>query len=366
MCNACNGLFGFIGEIFGWILWLFYSIFKNYGLAIILFAIVTRLLLFPLTIKQQKSQAAQSRLQPKLQQLQNQYGNDKEGYNQAVQELYTKEGVSPGAGCMPMLIQMPLLFGLYEAIRKPLSCVLHLNKTFIAELLAKFNITATDAYGEIKLIEKLRGFNVDSIAAASGNASGSASGNAIANIISSSNFTSAELAEIEKITECGDSFRFLCFDLLETPSLSPITIAVLMSAIVLITSIGSTFLINKINKVQPSSAGGCNPNIMTYGMAAMSTWFSFMVPVALALYWVTGNFISPLQSWVVNKFFGKQTLNAKAEAQRIAMIRIDEQKVIDSINEKKGKIILKPDFPKEKFEGLGIQGGSASNKKKKK
>ena len=51
MCNACNGLFSFIGEIFGWILWLFYSIFKNYGLAIILFAIVTRLLLFPLTIK---------------------------------------------------------------------------------------------------------------------------------------------------------------------------------------------------------------------------------------------------------------------------------------------------------------------------
>lgn len=365
MCGACNELFSLIGQLFGWILWFFYSVFKNYGVAIILFAIVTRLLLFPLNIKQQKSQAAQSRLQPKLQQLQNQYGNDREGYNQAVQELYAKEGVSPGAGCMPMLIQMPLLFGLYEAIRKPLSCMLHLKNDVIIKLLKSFKISTTEAYSEIKLIEKLRGFNVDSVAAAASGDAASASGNEVLNTIINGNFSAAELADIDRIAECGDSFKFLCFDLLETPSLSPITIAVLMSVIVFITSVGSMYITNKINKIQTSSTGGCNTNIMSYGMAAMSTWFSFMVPVALALYWVTGNLISPIQTWISNKYFGKNVLNAKAEAQRIAMIKIDEQKIIDEVNAKKGQIILKPDFPKEKFEGLGIQGGSNSNKKKK-
>lgn len=367
MCSSCSQLYDFFGKIFGWILLFFYNIFNNYGLAIIFFAITARILLYPLTIKQQKSQAAQARLQPKIQQLQAQYGNNKEGYNQAVQELYEKEGVNPGAGCLPLLIQFPLLFGLYEAIRNPLTCMLHLSDKLVNNLSTAFGFEAKDAYRETKIIEKLRGIDIGNIIASSGNASGSASGNVIEKL-STLNLSSADIGDIGKIIDFSKGFRFLGFDLLQTPSLSPINLGVIVSLIVFITSVGSMHLTNRITNTNKNSnaAAGCSTSMMSYGMAAMSTWFSFMVPVALAVYWITGSCIAPVQSWITNKFFGAQTMNAKAEAQRVAMLKIDEQKVIDSINDKKGKLILKPDYSEDKFEGVGIQGGSSGNKKKKK
>lgn len=358
MCSGCSEIFSFIGNIFGWVIYFFYSIFKNYGVSIILFSIFTRILLFPLNIKQQKSTAAQSRLQPKLKQLQAQYGNDRDGYNRAVQELYTKEGVSPSAGCLPMLIQMPLLFGLYEAIRNPLSCVLHLPDKVITSLYQTFNIDVTTGYAEINIIRNIG----ETIKTASGNASGSASAAAIMEKLNGT----IGPDYIKQIEECSNSFRFLGLDLLGTPSLNPINILIIFSILVFVTSVLSMQITNKINKVSNQSAGGCSPNVMTYGMAAMSTWFSFMVPAALALYWITGSCIAPVQSWIIKKYFGTQVLNAKAEAQRVAMIKQDEQKIIDEINAKKGKIIIKPEYPKDKFEGIGIQGGSNKNKKNKK
>jgi len=185
MCGSC-GVYDLLGSLFGYLVQIFYLIFKNFGVAIIFFTIVTRLMMFPLTIKQQKTMAAQQRLQPKLNELKVRYGRNQEAYNQAVQELYQKEGVSMSGGCLPMLIQFPLFFGMYAAIRQPLTNVLHIGKDMVSALCSAFGIAndTSNYYSEITLIEKIRSYSengffsiaatTDSAAAASATVNNSA------------------------------------------------------------------------------------------------------------------------------------------------------------------------------------------------
>ena len=89
----------------------------SYGLAIILMTILIKLLLWPLTAKQLASTRAMSRIQPKLKELQVRYKNDKNMLNQKMSELYQREGVNPLAGCLPLIIQMPIMIGIFYGIR---------------------------------------------------------------------------------------------------------------------------------------------------------------------------------------------------------------------------------------------------------
>ena len=86
------------------------KIVGNYGWSIVVFTLVIRLVLLPLDIKSKKSMRAISKIQPKLQALQKKYANDKDKLNQKTMELYRKEHVSPTAGCLPMLISLPILW----------------------------------------------------------------------------------------------------------------------------------------------------------------------------------------------------------------------------------------------------------------
>lgn len=94
-------IFGWIGSIFGWVLWGAFSLVHDYGLAIIIFTVVLKLILFPVSIKQQKSMAANARLSGKQQELQKKYGNDKAKLNEEMSKLYEREGVSPMAAALP-------------------------------------------------------------------------------------------------------------------------------------------------------------------------------------------------------------------------------------------------------------------------
>ncbi|MBR1750754.1 MAG: membrane protein insertase YidC [Ruminococcus sp.] len=123
-----SAIFGVIAIPLGWIMKACYLLVKNYGIALILFTILIRLLLLPLNIKQQKSTARMSKLQPQLQKLQKKYANNKEKYQEEMMNLYAKEGASPTAGCMPMLITMLVLFALIEVVYNPLYYVTNVNR----------------------------------------------------------------------------------------------------------------------------------------------------------------------------------------------------------------------------------------------
>ena len=123
----------FFGSFLGYLLWIFYQIFKNYGVAIILFTVVLKIVMFPFSINQQKSMAANTKLSAKQKELQKKYGNDRIKMNEEMQKLYEKEGYNPASGCLPMLIPFPIMIGLYYTVINPLSNALHLGKEAVTQ-----------------------------------------------------------------------------------------------------------------------------------------------------------------------------------------------------------------------------------------
>lgn len=319
-----DAIFNFIGEIFGYVLMFFNDIFGNFGVAIIVFTIFTRLLMFPLTINQQKSMAGMQRLQPKMKELQEKYGNNREKYNEEVQKLYEREGQSPAGGCLPMAIQLPIFYGLYRAICMPITCTLHLNITegTLATAVARikslsdvYTSTTSSYYSQINVIEAVR--NIGGNYAHYG-------------------FTAAEAEALAPIYEMSKGFNFLGIDLLSIAKFwNP---AIILTFVVFIASAGGMFLSNKINgNVQAAAQpNGCSPNMMGVSMGLMSAWISLSVPSAMALYWSCSSMIAPLQSWVVHKYYNAAILNAKAEAKRLARIKLQEEEVIKAVGASKG------------------------------
>ena len=117
-------LFGIlIVRPFGLLLQWLYSIVQNYGIAVILFALLVKLVCIPLTIKSKKSMLAMSAMNAELQQLQKKYANNRVKLNEEMQKLYEKHGVSPMSGCLPNLIPLPIMMGLYYAVQQPLQYI---------------------------------------------------------------------------------------------------------------------------------------------------------------------------------------------------------------------------------------------------
>lgn len=110
-------LAGPIGALLKWL----YGLINNYGLAIIALTLLVRLCLLPLYAKQISYQAKSSAVAPKLKEIQIRYATDKDMMNQKIMELYQEEGISPSSGCLPLLIQMPIIMGLFTLLRSPLT-----------------------------------------------------------------------------------------------------------------------------------------------------------------------------------------------------------------------------------------------------
>lgn len=118
-----NTIIAIFAKPMGAILFWIYGFVGDYGLSIILFTILIRTLIYPLTADQLKQTARTSELQPELQKLQKKYGHDRELLNQKTMELYQEQGVNPMRGCLPLLIQMPIILGLFSLLRNPTAFV---------------------------------------------------------------------------------------------------------------------------------------------------------------------------------------------------------------------------------------------------
>ena len=111
----------FLATPLGYLLTLLYNLVGNYGIAVLIITIIVKAALYPVYAKSMKSSMKMSKLQPKIQELQQKYGNDRETYSQKVQELYKQEGASMYGGCLPMVIQRFVIRGLFTLFRNPMS-----------------------------------------------------------------------------------------------------------------------------------------------------------------------------------------------------------------------------------------------------
>lgn len=113
-------IIGWIATPLGMLLSGIYSVIGNYGITLIIFTIIVRLCLFPLYANQIKHTAKMGDVQPKMQEIQKKYANDKEEMNKKMMELYQQENFNPMRGCLPMLIQFPIIIGLFSLLRNPM------------------------------------------------------------------------------------------------------------------------------------------------------------------------------------------------------------------------------------------------------
>ena len=112
---------GSVSNLFGYALNFIYEMIQNYGLAIILFSVLLKLILLPFSIKQQKTMKKTAELQVKVKEIQEKYKNDQMKLNQEIMDLYKKENMSPLSGCLPSIIQIILLFAMFGLVRNPLT-----------------------------------------------------------------------------------------------------------------------------------------------------------------------------------------------------------------------------------------------------
>lgn len=123
-------IIGFFAKPLGYLLLLIYNAINNYGITLIIFTAIVKFAMYPLYIKQMKSTMASSKMQGKIKQIRQKYANNREMMNIKLQELYKEEGFNPASGCLPMLIQMPIIFALFALLRNPLTFIDDTNILF--------------------------------------------------------------------------------------------------------------------------------------------------------------------------------------------------------------------------------------------
>lgn len=132
-------MFGFITKPFGWLMMFLYELTNNYGLAVIIFAIVVKIILLPFMAKSKRSMLKTTRLQPKLNEIQKKHGANKQKYNEEFAKLYKEEKINPLSGCLWSLIPFPIIIALFSAIREPLTMMMGVARELVAQGGAIYN-----------------------------------------------------------------------------------------------------------------------------------------------------------------------------------------------------------------------------------
>jgi len=304
-------IFNFIGSLFGYILWGAFYIVKNFGIAIVIFTLIVKLLLLPFSIKQQRSMASNARFQKKQREIMERYGKDRMGAQMEIQKLMEKENVSMTAGCLPMVLPMFVMLGVYYSVINPLTNTLHIAadkvNSAMNNLYALPGMGASlsgNNYGQIytvKYFNLLQGFFKDG------------SGNPL-----------FSQGETDKINEFAGGFNFLGWDLLATPNASSFwSFMWLIPVLCFVTSVVSMLIMQKMNGTQMK---GCM-FVFVLLMPLFSAWLAFNVPGAVGFYWIASTVLGFVQSLILNIYYNASIIEARDEAHRIVLRRQQEAQV---------------------------------------
>ena len=275
---------------------------NQYFLALVVFTILTRIVLFPINIRQQRTMAKTNRIQPKIQKIQKKYNVNSiqdprqrqkanQQMQQEMQELYSREGHNPmNMGCGPMAFQMVFLMGIIGIIYYPLEYILNIKITDYSEKIAEvINFTATrgNSYLQLDIIRNIAQYK-DTLIANNDQLGGI--------------FTDQAIASIERFKEGLNIFGI---DMSVVPSLKQGGAIILIPVFCLITSLLSSVVSTLIQKkTNPAmSQQGPQMMLMMLMMPVFSAWFSLQVPAAVGFYWIISNVIAVLQQLVMMKFF---------------------------------------------------------------
>ena len=126
-------MFDFFANLFGYVLNIIYSLVDNYGMAIILFTILLKLIMLPISINQQKTLKKSAKVQVKVRELQEKYSNDPVRLNQEMMDIYKQENMSPFSGCLSSIIQFVIILSIFFLVSKPLTYMKHVDSDTITK-----------------------------------------------------------------------------------------------------------------------------------------------------------------------------------------------------------------------------------------
>lgn len=282
---------------FGYLLDYLNRFTHNYGVALILFAVLVKLILYPISAKSKKSTMKMSRLTPMVQAIQTKYANDQAKQAQAVQELYKAEGVKMSGGCLWSLLPLLLIFPLYQVVRQPIVYMLHENAENAAKIVACIKEAAPTLFGRNSYYDQMV---------------------AVKYIPEFAQAIRGAVEGVKETTLAGLNFNFLGIDLGLVPTfnvfgsswswdwahiggfLLPVLSAGSQVLSMLVSQKMNNSVVTDENGVQDKEAAknsqqNQSMKTMLYMMPIMSLWIGFTVPGALSLYWLVQGLVSTLQ-----------------------------------------------------------------------
>ena len=294
---------------FAWLVRLFYDLTNSYGVALILFTLVIKLIMLPFQMKSKKSMMRMSRVSGQMQELQKRYAKNQAKLQEEMQKLYEEEGVNPMSGCLWSLIPFPILIALYSIIRQPITHFMMLSKDVLQTVVQ----SAADAgvnLTNIVMMDKATGTPV----------------------LKDGLYQLASYGQInlvKAVQEMGLStpegwfdmnYNFLGLDLTATPweYVKNFTFTWAVIGVILIPILAglSQFVFSKLTmKTQPQAdaAGGASMKSMMYMLPLMSVYIAFIMPAALGVYWIAQSVFSLIQEAILNKTFSAK-LSEEEEA----------------------------------------------------
>ena len=146
-------MISFFANMFGYVLNWLYQFIGNYGLAIILFSIVLKIVMLPISIKQQKTMKKSAKIQQKVREIQDKYKNNPEKLNQETVDLYKREGMSPFSGCLSAIVQIVLLFSVFYLVRSPLTYMTKVEPSLIEQYTNEIKEVSENPELETEILE---------------------------------------------------------------------------------------------------------------------------------------------------------------------------------------------------------------------
>ena len=312
----------------GWIIEQCYKLIPNYAIALLILAVVMKVLLFPFGIKQQKNMVRQAKLRPKEMAIRKRYAGreDKvtqQKMQQEVMKLYQDEGYNPASGCLPMILQLVIIFALYAVIQNPLTYVSSLEKDDINDL----GKAVVQLYDEGKLDKSQ--FSSNAIKQIEAQVKKiDRTENAENPLKDVKNPFSAQGMQVELVRIVRDNYDTFVynelvprnvdlsklpdftifggkFDLSVNPTLG-LNWTVLIPILTFIFTFGSMKITKKLTyqaPTQQSADMGCSMKIMDYAMPLMSTFITLSVPAIIAVYWIYQNVLSTLQQLILKLMY---------------------------------------------------------------
>ncbi len=275
---------------FGWIMRVCYSLVDNYFVALLLFAVVMQIVLLPFSIKQQKNSVRQAKLAPKMAALRKKYAGRNDAATQQklqeeMQELYKRENYNPASGCLPLLIQMPILLALFNVVMNPLRHISGIAVEKINALSTYFTTSVEE--GGLGLTMR---YDLD-----------------VMNKARELMHTDPKITElIPNIEDAIVNTNLFGVDLSRIPTISfnPFDWLILIPVLTVVFQLLTQKITRMFTYQSPETIEaqkGCSMQVMNWSMPLLSGWIAFQMPAAIGLYWIFRGIIMAVQQIILSK-----------------------------------------------------------------